>query len=96
MATYTLKIVDGIPTASTSSFNYYDEYVTLGAPITSGTNITLPASGTYTGDDLEVYLNNIRQTDVLDYTWQGSPPRTQIQFTRDLVIGDILRYRKVY
>ena len=72
----------------------YDETTSVGSTITTGTNVTLPASGTYTSLELEVYLNGQQLEDVSDFNYVGSPPRTQVQFTFDLVAGDLLRFRK--
>lgn len=65
----------------------------LVGPIIAGTSITLPASQTYTSNELEVYLNGQRAEVVLDYNFVGSPLRTQISFTFNLVVGDHLRLR---
>lgn len=93
MAFRYLVVNNGIHHAKLES-SAYDESTILGSPVSSGTPITLPNSGTYNGDELEVYLNNIRQEDVLDYNWVGSAPRTQVSFTKDLITGDVLRFRK--
>lgn len=61
----------------------------LNGPVTSGTNITLPSGQTYTGDELQVYLNGLRLDDVLDYNTTSS---TQIQMTFNLEAGDKLRF----
>lgn len=62
-------------------------------PITTGTAVTLPSSQTYTSSELQIYLNGDRLEPVFDYTYVGSPARTQVQFTFDLVIGDRLDFR---
>jgi len=62
-------------------------------PVTAGTNITLPLSQTYTSEELEVRLNGIRLESVIDYNYVGSPPRTQVTLTFDLVIGDRIHFR---
>lgn len=61
----------------------------LNGPVTSGTNITLPSGQTYTGEELQVYLNGLRLDDVLDYNTTSS---TQIQMTFNLEAGDKLRF----
>lgn len=61
----------------------------LNGPVTSGTNITLPSSKTYTGDELQIFLNGLRLDDVLDYNTTSS---TQIQMTFNLEAGDKLRF----
>ena len=62
-------------------------------PITTGTPVTLPSGKTYTANELKPILNGIPLEDVLDYNFVGSPPRTQVSFTFDLVIGDRIRFR---
>lgn len=61
----------------------------LNGPISAGTNITLPSGQTYTGEELQVYLNGLRLDDVLDYNTTSS---TQIQMTFSLEAGDKLRF----
>lgn len=90
-----LRLQNGVPrsAAESGSTTIYDVSVDVASPITSGTSVTLPSSQTYTSAELEVYLNDIRLEAVLDYTYVGSPPRTQIQFNLDLVVGDHYRFR---
>lgn len=71
----------------------YDQESTIGSTLTTGSSLTLPASQTYTADELEVYINNIRLTRVADYNFVGSAPRSQVNFTFDLVVGDKVRFR---
>lgn len=90
-----LRLQNGVPRsfAEAGSPTIYDQGVDVASPITAGTSITLPASQTYTDSELEVYLNGTRLESLLDYTYVGSPPRTQIQFTFDLVVNDHYRFR---
>jgi len=102
-----LRIINGIPRqvdeSGGSSVTIYDESLTVvsgtpGAgeiqgPISAGTPITLPDSQTYTSEELEVRLNNIRGDVVSDYNYEGSGDRTQISFTFEVVVGDIIRFR---
>lgn len=90
-----LRLQNGVPRsfAESGSPAIYDQGVDVVAPISAGTNITLPASQTYDSNELEVYLNGTRLESILDYTYVGSPPRTQIQFNFDLVVGDHYRFR---
>ena len=92
-----VRIVNGIPRMleeSSSPVSIYDETITVGAGgITTGTPITLPSSKTYTGAELNVHWNGQLVEDVLDYSWVGTAPRTQISFTFDLVEGDMIRFR---
>ena len=77
-----------------SSVTIYDEVIAVGSGgITTGTSISLPSAGTYSGDDLEVYLNGEFMEKDLDWNEVGSVPRTDIQMTFDLVEGDRLRFR---
>lgn len=78
-----------------STTTIYDQAIDVVATITTGTNVTLPASGTYDSQELEVYLNGQVLDDVTDYNFVGSPPRTQVAFTFDLVAGDRIRFRKI-
>lgn len=94
MANFT-RIVNGVlrTFAETGSPTIYDASVEVGSTITAGTSVTLPASATYTAAELEVWLNSYRMEVVKDYNYVGSPPRTQIQYTFDLVAGDTQRFR---
>lgn len=72
----------------------YDEtYTVPGGGLTSGSPITLPASRTYTGEELEIYLNGQRCNDGEDFQYVGVAPRSQIQFTFDLNAGEKIRFR---
>jgi hypothetical protein len=93
-----LQLVSGIPRMVTesSAVTIYDQTFTVISDITTGTPITLPSAGTYTGEELEVRLNGIRMDSGIDYNFIGSPPRTQISFTFDLVGGsnpDYINFR---
>ncbi len=108
MATSALTLVNGVPrmTAITASLPLiYDQSVTvvvsgasppssLNGPVTSGTAITLPASGSYTLNansvpNLQVYLNGDRTESTIDWNTSGSGPTfTAITFTFNLVAGD--------
>ena len=71
----------------------YDETTSVISDITAGTAITLPVSKTYNSKELEIYLNGNIQSLTEDYTYVGTVPRTQVQFTHDLLAGDKLRFR---
>lgn len=93
-----LRLVNGIPrhqAESAASFTTYRETYVVNSTISTGTPITLPASGTYTNKDLWVFLNNVPQTPVYDYNYEGTPPRTQISFTYDLRDGDVIEFKIV-
>lgn len=106
MARFT-RIVNGVLRSfeESSTPTIYDEYllVVSGAPsnaneitgpITAGVNVTLPNSGQYTGDELMVDLNGQTLENGFDFNYVGSPPRTQVAFTFQLLIGDRLYFRK--
>lgn len=96
-----LRLSGGIPKSfdESGSPTIYDmslEVVSSGAgpnqingPIIAGTNISLPNSQTYTGDELQVFLNGIRLDNVLDYNHVSS---TQISFLFNLEVTDIIRF----
>jgi|GEM_PF-5661394 hypothetical protein len=96
-----LRLVNGImksfeESGSSTIYDRYLEVVASGAganqingPITAGTNITLPSSQTYTGDELQVFLNGLRLDNVLDYNHVSS---TQISFLFNLEVTDVLRF----
>ena len=90
-----LALVNGIPrmVAEASSVTIYDQTYDVVSSITTGVSVTLPSSGTYTGEELEIRLNGVRMDSGIDYNFVGSPPRTQVAFTFDLVIGDQLNFR---
>lgn len=88
-----VTLVSGIPRMRDST-PVYSQYVTVGVGgVTSGTAVTLPASGTYTDVELLVFLNGQALEPVLDYNYVGTAPRTQVTFTFDLVQGDLVRFR---
>jgi len=87
-----------------ADIDIYDEELTVvsgtpGAdeinPITAGNPVTLPNSGTYQGVELEIHLNGQKMEDGMDYAYVGSGTRTQITFTFDLEVGDLINFRKV-
>ena len=90
-----LALVNGIPrmVAENSAPSIYDETYSVVSTITTGSPVTLPSSGTYTGEELEVRLNGVRMDSGIDYNFVGSPARTQISFTFDLVAGDDVNFR---
>jgi len=90
-----LALVSGIPrmVAEAAAVTIYDQTYDVVSGITTGVSVTLPSAGTYTGEELEIRLNGVRMDSGIDYNFVGSPPRTQVQFTFDLVIGDQLNFR---
>ena len=89
------RIVSGVLRSfdEASSLTIYDQTYSVNSTVSTGTPITLPSSGTYTSGELEVYLNGQRLDDAVDYNYVGSPPRTQVSFTFDLLTGDEIRFR---
>lgn len=94
-----LALVSGVPRMVDESASpvIYDETYTVPSNITAGTPITLPNSGSYTGEELEIRLNGVRMDSGIDYNFVGgAPPRTQVVFTFDLVGGsypDLINFR---
>jgi len=79
---------------SSSPVIYDQNSVIGGGGLTTGSPLTLPSSQTYDSQELEVYLNNVRLTPVLDYNYVGaSAPRTQVSFTFDLLAAEVVRFR---
>lgn len=89
--------------AESSSLAIYDQPLTVVAsgaganqvngPVTSGTAIALPSSGTYVGQELEIRLNGQRIEALYDYNYVGSGTKTQVALTFDLAVGDRLDLR---
>lgn len=93
-----LRTSNGYPRlfAESSSPTIYDESVDLVGTLSTGTPYTLPSSGSYTGDELEVYLDGQVLDSGSDFNFVGAgPTRTQVAFTFDLHAGDRLRFRKI-
>lgn len=113
MASSALVLVNGIPRTQAITLSQpliYDQSVTvvasgatppgtLNTPVTAGTAITLPSSGSYTLNansiaNLQVYLNGDRIEQVFDWTTSGAGPTfTAIQLTFNLITGDRLDFR---
>jgi len=105
MPSTVLTLVNGVP-RSVSAPVYVPIYETslqlvsgspgagqITGPIVAGTNITLPSGQQYNSTDLTVFLNGDRMEAVYDYNYVGTVPRTQIQMTFNLVVGDLLVFR---
>lgn len=91
-----LALVLGLPrmVAEAATPSIYDKEYSPLSDITAGTNVILPAGGTYTSNNLEIALNGQWLAHPDDFTYVGSPPRTQVQFTSDIKGGfDKLRFR---
>lgn len=93
-----LALVNGLPRMIDESASpaIYDESVELVSNLTTGVNYTLPNSGTYEGEEIEVYLDGQVLDSGSDFNFVGAgPTRTQVVFTFDLYIGDRLRFRRI-
>lgn len=92
-----LTIVNGYPRLSdeTAPPTIYDVSIDILANVTTGTSYTLPSSGTYVGDELEIYLDGQVLDSGSDFNFVGSGTKTQVTFTFDILIGDRLRFRKI-
>ncbi len=92
-----LRLSNGVARSfdEASTTPIYDESIDVDSIITTGTPVTLPASGTYDSQELEVYFNGQVLDDVTDYNFVGIAPRTQVAFTFQLEIGDKIRFRKI-
>ncbi len=92
-----LRLSNGVARSfdEASTTPIYDESIDVGSIVTTGTPVTLPASGTYDSQELEVYFNGQVLDDVTDYNFVGIAPRTQVAFTFQLEIGDKIRFRKI-
>lgn len=107
-----LALVNGVPRQSVipGTSLIYDSSVTivtsggngsttLNGPITSGTAISLPSSGSYTLNvnsvpNVNIFLNGDRVESVIDWNTSGAGPTyTAVQFTFDLVVGDRIDFR---
>jgi hypothetical protein len=96
MGSKALVLTNGIGRMTTISSldSFYDESITYGSFLASGSSITLPSSGSYSSSDLRVFLSGQFLEVGQDYTYVGTAPRTQIQILRDIYSGDILRFRR--
>jgi len=92
-----LTVINGIPQSIeiATLITIYDEYYTVSSTITSGSTVTLPNSGSYTGKELEIYVNGVLQDYSNNYNYVGSGTKTGISFTFDLYTGDVIRFRKI-
>lgn len=88
-----IRIVNGVPTMQTAIAAIVNNQVAVVSTITALTNYTLPNSMTYDSDELEIRLNGQKLELTQDYTYVGTTPRTQVQFTQDIVPGDQLTFR---
>lgn len=92
MARYTIVPENGILRARAP----YDDTYSVVVDVAGPSLVTLPSSGTYDSDELIVELNGQALRPTEDYTFAGSPPRTQVSIIQDLKAGDKVRFRKVH
>lgn len=106
-----LTLTNGVPRQAVipGTSLIYDQSVTVVAsgaganqingPVTTGTAITLPSSGSYTLNansvaNLNVYLNGDRLEQTFDWNTSGAGPTfTAISLTFNLVVGDRIDFR---
>lgn len=91
-----LALVNGVPRMVTETAlpTIYNSNYTVGAGgITTGVSVTLPSSQTYTSAELDIDLNGQALDPTVDFNYVGSPPRTQVSFTFDLVENDVLTFK---
>jgi hypothetical protein len=91
MATTFTSIVNGVLRSSSASGlpTIYDQTIA----VATTTAITLPASQTYTSQELTVELNTVVLEAGVDFNYVGTGARTQISMTFDLIAGDRLRFQ---
>lgn len=101
-----LSLSNGIPRSfnEATSVAIYDQRLTIvsGAPadsnektgpVTTGSSVTLPQSGTYSGLELEIYHSGQRLDYIFDYAYVGAGSgKTQVQFTFDLLVQDVIDF----
>lgn len=100
-----LKLVNGVPrmveanqseaylnivNAHLNVVNSPSEPNEIAGPIDANTPITLPNSLSYTDTDMNIYMNGVRLIPGIEYNYVGTPPRTQVSFTFQLLVGDRL------
>ena len=88
--------VNGIPRMRdvTATVVTYSANMSISSPVTANTSVTLPASETYSDVELSIFLRGVRLDTTNGYYYVGDIPRTQVAFTFDLVVGDLLVFRK--
>jgi hypothetical protein len=91
-----LTVVNGIPTirTQTADVSIEDFSETLASDISSPTEYTLPGGLSYDGQELEIWVNNIRQDEGIDFFYVGAgSAKTKIYFSYDLFSGWVVRAR---
>jgi len=83
-------------TVFTETDTVYSETLIIGAGgVSTGTPISLPNSGDYLGEELEVKLNAAVMTLGSEYQYVGTGIKTQIAFLFDLVENDTIDFKKI-
>lgn len=93
-----LALVNGLPRMvdESASPTIYDESLDIISPVASGSPVTLPNSGFYSGDELEIYLNGQVLDSGADFSFVGTGDnKTQVTFGFELLPPDRLRFRKI-
>jgi len=74
----------------------YSETLIIGAGgVATGVPISLPNSGDYLGEELEVKLNSVVMAVGSEYQYVGTGIKTQIAFLFDLVEADSIDFTKI-
>ncbi len=92
-----LTVTSGIPRLQdvTVTPSYYNEVYTVSGTVVANTPITIPNAKTYTGYELEVYLNGQFLYPITDWLTVGSGTLTQVSVGQDLIDGDVILFRKL-
>lgn len=100
MGTFT-RLVNGVLRSfqESATATIYDQSATIGAPLTTGSPLTLPSSGSYTVSNgvtsLNVFLNGQKLIYTTDWNTNGAGPTyTAVVFTFDLLVNDIVEFRQ--
>lgn len=95
-----LRLTNGIPVMQdeASTLPSYDESIYYASGLTSGTNITLPNSGSFSdasAKDILVIVNDRIVEVTRDFSVVGAGPTyTQISFNYNLSNDSVVRFRK--
>ena len=83
-------------TVFTETDTVYSETLIIGAGgVSTGVAISLPNSGNYLGEELEVKLNSVVMVLGDEYQYIGTGIKTQISFLFDLVETDSIDFTKI-
>lgn len=90
-----LQLIRGMPRMAEVSgiSSVYDQTLLMAADYAANTQFTLPLARTYSSVELEVFRNGQFLESVIDYTYVGSIPRTQITLLSEIITGERLRFR---